>query len=76
MDIKPPCIADLREVVSGLMVRVHHIPATLADYHVAGMTQADLEFRIEMYGRMGVRASNERRSGHEKDHAPQSAGQM
>jgi hypothetical protein len=45
-------VSDLRELVSDLMVRVHQIPHVLADYHVAGMTDAEIEFRLQMYSRL------------------------
>jgi hypothetical protein len=41
------------------MIAVHWITPELADYHTAGMTDADLEFRLQMYARLGLTAGME-----------------
>ena len=49
----------LRQQICELMVRVHRITPELAEYHVSGMSSSDLEFRLQMYARLGFTAGME-----------------
>jgi len=43
-----------REAIRDLMIEIHRISCDLADYHVATMSDAEIEERLETYVRLGA----------------------
>lgn len=47
-------MTGLRQKISELMVAIHRITPELAEYHIADMSEDDLQFRLRMYTRLGL----------------------